>query len=180
MITPSVASLNARAFKRFITSLPYAVPSLSENLASARADCRAGSVLPDKSRDSHFGRYDTSHSRERGPPARTKQDTEVCLRRVWRPALLTETETDTASHSRSEVRAERLIAEELGRLAWNEAQLRERRKSDPAKLALAARSRRETTLTVGWIANRLHLGTRKSAAVKLHRCCNTKQKVEPD
>ena len=72
------------------------------------------------------------------------------------------------------------MAEELGRLGWNEAQLRERRKSDPAKLALAARLRRETTLTVGWIASRLHLGTRKSAAVKLHRWGNGKQKVEPN
>jgi hypothetical protein len=78
------------------------------------------------------------------------------------------------------VRAERIIAEELGRLGWSEAQLREWRKSDAAKLALAARLRRETTLTVGWIANRLHLGTRKSAAVKLHRWSNRKQKVEPD
>jgi putative transposase len=78
------------------------------------------------------------------------------------------------------VRAERIVAEELGRLGWNEAQLRERRKSDPAKLALAARLRRETTLTVGWIASRLHLGTRKSAAVKLHRWGNGKQKAEPD
>jgi len=80
----------------------------------------------------------------------------------------------------AEVRAERIIAEELGRLGWSEAQLREWRKSDAAKLALAARLRRETTLTVGWIANRLHLGTRKSAAVKLHRWSNRKQKVEPD
>jgi len=80
----------------------------------------------------------------------------------------------------AEVRAERIVAEELGRLGWSEAQLRERRKSDPAKLALAARLRRETTLTVGWIANRLHLGTRKSAAVKPHRWGNGKQKVAPD
>jgi hypothetical protein len=80
----------------------------------------------------------------------------------------------------AEVRAERIIAEELRRLGWSEAELVERRKSDPAKLALAARLRRETTLTVGRIAHRLHLGTRKSAAVKLHRWSNTKRKVEPD
>lgn len=80
----------------------------------------------------------------------------------------------------AEVRAERILAEELGRLGWTDAHLRERRQSDPAKLALAARLRRETTLTVGWIAHRLHLGTRKSAAVKLHRWSNAKQKVGPD
>jgi REP element-mobilizing transposase RayT len=67
------------------------------------------------------------------------------------------------------VRAERIVAEELGRQGWTEEQLRQRRKSDPVKLALAARLRRETTLTVGWIAQRLQMGTRKSAAVKLHR-----------
>jgi len=66
-------------------------------------------------------------------------------------------------------RAERIITEELGRLGWTEVQLRERRKSDPAKLALATRLRRETTQTVGWIAARLQMGTRKSAAAKLHR-----------
>ncbi len=67
------------------------------------------------------------------------------------------------------MRAVRIIAQELERLGWTEAQLRERRKSDPAKLVLAARLRRETTLTVGWIAARLRLGTRKSAASRLHR-----------
>jgi hypothetical protein len=72
-----------------------------------------------------------------------------------------------------------IIAEELGRLGWTESQLRERRKSDAAKLALAARLRRETTLTVAWIAHRLHLGTRKSAAVKLHRWSKQVHKVEP-
>jgi hypothetical protein len=61
------------------------------------------------------------------------------------------------------------IAEELRRRGWTEADLGRRRKSDPVKLAVAARLRRETTLTVGWIARRLELGTRKSAAVKLHR-----------
>jgi hypothetical protein len=67
----------------------------------------------------------------------------------------------------ADMRAERIVAEELGRLGWSEMQLRERRKRDPAKLAQAAGWRRETTLTVGWIASRLHLGTRQSAAVKL-------------
>ena len=51
----------------------------------------------------------------------------------------------------AEARAERIIAEELG------------------KLALATRLRRETTLTTGWIVARLQMGTRKSAVAKLHR-----------
>jgi hypothetical protein len=57
-------------------------------------------------------------------------------------------------------RAEQIIAEELGRRGWPEAELRMRRKGDPAKVALAARLRAETTLTVGWIAERLAMGTR--------------------
>ena len=69
----------------------------------------------------------------------------------------------------AEVRAERMIAEELRQQGWTEVELGQRRRSDPVKLALAARLRRETTLTVGWIARRLALGTRKSAAAKLHR-----------
>ena len=69
----------------------------------------------------------------------------------------------------TEVRAERIIAEELRRLDWTEAELRGRRKSDPDTLAMASRLRRETTLTVGWIAQRLALGTRESAVMKLHR-----------
>jgi hypothetical protein len=52
----------------------------------------------------------------------------------------------------------RIISEELMRLKWKGAQLSQRGKSDPAKLALAARFRRETTQTLPWIALRLHIG----------------------
>lgn len=47
--------------------------------------------------------------------------------------------------------------------------MRERRESDPAKLGLAARLRPETTLTLGWFASRLRLGTGHERGVKLHR-----------
>jgi hypothetical protein len=70
---------------------------------------------------------------------------------------------------RPDSRVVRIIAEELRRQGWTEADLGERRKSYRVKLGLAARLRRETTLTVGWIASRLQLEPRKSAAVKLHR-----------
>ena len=69
----------------------------------------------------------------------------------------------------SAVRAERIITEELGRLGWTREQLAARRKSDPQKLALAARLRKETTLTIKDIALRLHLGTSKSANANLHQ-----------
>jgi hypothetical protein len=47
--------------------------------------------------------------------------------------------------------------------------LAKRHKSDPGKLALAARMRRETTLTVKGIAQRLKMGTWKSSRTMRHR-----------
>lgn len=90
--------------------------------------------------------------------------------------LLGETHSGELRQESAEVRAERIIAEELKRHGWKEAELRQRRKSDPIKLALAARLRRETILTVGWIANRLHLGTRQSAATRLQEHKKARQK----
>ena len=43
------------------------------------------------------------------------------------------------------------------------------RKGDPSKLALAARLRKETTLTIRPIAYRLHAGSWKHLNAKLHR-----------
>ena len=67
----------------------------------------------------------------------------------------------------AQAKAERIITEELRRLGWQEAQLESRRKRDPAKLAIAMRLRKETTLSVKEIAARLHLGTPGSASVCL-------------
>ncbi len=67
-----------------------------------------------------------------------------------------------------EERAERIIAEELKRLGWTEADLLSQRKNAPGKLDVAARLRRETTLPLKWIAARVQLGTSKSAHGKLH------------
>lgn len=69
----------------------------------------------------------------------------------------------------AEVKADRIVAEELARLKWTQAELAARQKSHPAKLALAARLRRETTLTVRWISERLHLGSPKGARTNLHK-----------
>src|SRR4051812_46104621 len=66
----------------------------------------------------------------------------------------------------AEAKAERIIAEELRRLGWNQADLQLRLKSDPNKVQIAARLRKETTLSVKWIAARLHLGTWKSAKTR--------------
>jgi hypothetical protein len=69
-------------------------------------------------------------------------------------------------------KAERLIAQELVRLNWTNEDLTSRAKSDPIKLALAARLRRETTLSIKQIADRLNLGKPKGAKSNLHRWMN--------
>ena len=66
------------------------------------------------------------------------------------------------------VKAERIIGHELKRLKWSGGDLAARRKGDPAKLELAARLRRETTLTVRQIAERLHTGAWQSLNNKLY------------
>jgi hypothetical protein len=46
--------------------------------------------------------------------------------------------------------------------------LGQRRKNDPAKLEVAMRLRRETTLTIRQMAQRLHMGSWKSLNNKLY------------
>ena len=60
----------------------------------------------------------------------------------------------------AETLAELIIAEELKRWRLQEADLKTRLKGDSVKVALAARLQAETTMTVGWIAERLAMGTR--------------------
>ena len=70
------------------------------------------------------------------------------------------------------------MKEELRRLGWRETDLANRRKNDPAKLAIGARLRRETTLTLKAIAQRAHLGTSKSANSTLHGWMKVNSAVE--
>ena len=72
----------------------------------------------------------------------------------------------------AQAKGERLIAEELARLNWTEQDLAARPKSDRLKLALAARLRQQTTLTVKQVAKRLHLGQPKGARTNLHKFMN--------
>jgi hypothetical protein len=72
----------------------------------------------------------------------------------------------------AEAKAERIIAEELGKLGWAQSELFLRRKRDAVKLAIAARLRRETTLSLKAIASRLSPGSSKSANATLHRWMN--------
>ena len=60
----------------------------------------------------------------------------------------------------AEALAGQIIAEELKRRRWSEAQLTTRPKGDGGKVTVAVRLRAETTMTVGWIAERLGMGSR--------------------
>src|ERR1035441_5578209 len=66
----------------------------------------------------------------------------------------------------AEQRADRIVAEELARRGWQESELATRRRSDPGKLASAARLRSETTLPIKWIAARVQSGTAKGDQVR--------------
>ena len=68
----------------------------------------------------------------------------------------------------AEAKAERIVRQELQRLKWSEADLTARRKGDPAKVELAARLRRDTTLSLRPIAQLLHTGAWRSLNHKLY------------
>jgi hypothetical protein len=57
-----------------------------------------------------------------------------------------------------ENRAQRLVTEELSRMGWSERELRNRRKGDKEKVRSAARLRKETSMSLKWIAQRLEMG----------------------
>ena len=68
----------------------------------------------------------------------------------------------------AEAKAERIIAEELERQGWQETDLVTRRRGDSVKLELAARLKRETTLSIKAIAARVGLGSSNAANQSSH------------
>ena len=79
----------------------------------------------------------------------------------------------------AEAKAERIIAEEPGRLKWQTAELEQRPKTDPGKLAIPARLRKETTLSIKDISARVCLGSFKSANARLHVWMNQTPAAQP-
>ena len=69
----------------------------------------------------------------------------------------------------AEALAEQIIAGELKRRRWSKTELMTRPKGHSVKVAWAARRRAETTKTLGWIAERLGMGTRGHLNHLLHR-----------
>jgi REP element-mobilizing transposase RayT len=81
-------------------------------------------------------------------------------------------------HETALAKAQRIIADELKRGQWKEGDLKEHAKSHPVKLALAARLRKETTLTIREIAERLHMGSWKSLNNKLYLATKASQRLK--
>ena len=57
-----------------------------------------------------------------------------------------------------EQQARRIIEQELRHRHWNPEELARRRKGDPDKVRMALRLREETTMTLKWVADALHMG----------------------
>ena len=157
-------------------------------------------VRVDRLLGEHGLQEDTAASREefeRRMEARRLEETDPealkVLRRGWclgsqefKSQMLEKVEGRLGEHHSGELRcetaeakAERIIGEELSRLGWSRAELATRRKSDPGKLALAARLRQETTLSIKGIAARVHLGTSKSANARLHQFMTPLSPADP-
>ena len=134
-------------------------------------------------RDRPAGRQEFERRMERRRLEESDPESLKALRRRWclgsgpvRQQMLENLEGKLGEQHSGELRhetaaatAERLIGEELQRLGWTEGELAARRKSDPLKLALAARLRRETTLSLKAIAGRVHLGASQGANPSLHQ-----------
>ena len=58
-----------------------------------------------------------------------------------------------------EQKAERAAMEEMKRLGWEKGDLQRRRKGHKGKVAMARRLRKETTMSLKWIAQRLQMGS---------------------
>ena len=134
-------------------------------------------------RDTAAGRQEFERRLEARRLAETDPEALRAFRRGWclggqdfRKQMLEQMEGKLGEHhagalrrETAEARADKIVAQELKKLGWQQSELARRRKSDPAKLALAARLRRETTLTLKAIAERVRLGTSKSANARLHQ-----------
>ncbi len=75
----------------------------------------------------------------------------------------------------AEEKAERIVQGELRTMGWPEEALNQRAKGDTGKVRIARRLRRETTMTLAWIAQRLAMGT---AGHITNRLCRAKSAAE--
>ena len=69
----------------------------------------------------------------------------------------------------AEVKARRILMEELKRVKWTEADLIEEKKGHAKKVAIARRLREETTMTMAWIAEHTRMGSESNVRKLLNR-----------
>jgi putative transposase len=134
-------------------------------------------------RDSPFGRQEFERQMERRRLEEVDEESLKDFRRGWclgsegfrsemleqMDGLLGDNHPGKLRWESSEAKAQRIVKAELARLGWSQADLVRRPKCDPVKLALAARLRNETTLSIKEIAGRLYLGKPKGAKSNLHK-----------
>ncbi len=70
----------------------------------------------------------------------------------------------------AEVKAKRIVEEELQRRGWQKAELGQRPKGDLGKVQIARRLRAETTVTLKWVASVLVMGSWTYLANRLYHC----------
>ena len=190
--------VRARLLKARERLLAYPWSSLPAYLAAP--EHRPGWIRVDRLLGEHGILQDTAEARqqfERLMEARRLAETaEAALevfRRGWclgsqqfREAMLERMEGKLGDHHAGELRreaaeakAERILAEELRGLGWTQDDLALRRKSDPGKLAIAARLRKETTLSIKNLAARVHLGTSRAANSNLHKWMRDQARDNP-
>ncbi len=56
-------------------------------------------------------------------------------------------------------KAQRIVREELGCRGWTEQEMSGCAKGHPEKVAMARRLRKESTMSLKWVAQRLHMGS---------------------
>ncbi len=180
--------VRARLLKPEERLLAYPWSSLAAYFAAP--EHRPAWIRVDRLLGEHGIQQDTPQGRqqfERLMEARRLEETDEAalkvFRRGWclgslefREQMLKEIEDKLGEHHSGELRREtadakagRILAEELQSLGWTQDDLAVRRKSDPAKLVIAARLRKETRLSIKDIAARVQLGTSKGANSNLHR-----------
>ena len=89
---------------------------------------------------------------------RIREEFTAVLSRIS-PAWATRFHYGAERQESGEEKAGRIVGEELKRRRWTETSLAGRRKSDPEKVKIALRLRRESIMTLKWIAERLWMGT---------------------
>ena len=135
-------------------------------------------------RDSAAGRRQFQRQVEERRTAENQQEYKR-IRRGWfygeeafRKELLGQMTGRAGEHHYAEDRSESdeekarsILAAELKRMHWSASDLKKRRKGDPSKVRIAARLRQETTMTLKWIADQLHMGvwTHASNLLSRHR-----------